>query len=365
MIKPKSLPYLLALHSVYGIGSVRLKKLVEHFKDPKEAWEAKLPELKKLGLDDKALARLDEKRKTVSPEDYFSDIKKNGIKVLTIWDKNYPTLLKEIYDPPAVLYYQGDISYLNRKAIGVVGTRKISGYGQQVTESLTADLVGAGLVIVSGLARGVDSVAHRTALKNGGKTVAVLAGGLNLIYPPENEKLAKEISSGNGAVISEFPPNYPHLAGNFPTRNRIISGLSIGVLVTEAAQDSGSLITARAALEQGREVFAVPGPINSFLSEGPANLIRNGAQLIMNYKDILDTLGLEYSPKNMDTKSIQLSGLDEEIIDCLDMDSKHMDDICRELRESTAEISANLIRMEIQGLVKNLGGGVYISQVRK
>ncbi len=243
-----------------------------------------------------------------------------------------------------------------------MGTRKVSGYGRLVTEKLVSELVEAGLTIVSGLARGVDSVAHQTAVKEKGRTLAVLGGGLNHIFPPENTRLAEEIAKGFGAVLSEFPPDSPSLPGNFPARNRIISGLSRAVLVTEAAEDSGSLITARDALEQGRDVFAVPGPITSELSKGPLTLIKQGALLVTSADEILEELGLGkiINPRLQMTNSIVLSEAEQKIVDCLAPESKHVDEICRELKISAATVSAALIKMEISGLVKNLGAGVFI-----
>jgi DNA processing protein len=201
------------------------------------------------------------------------DIKSKDIKILTLYDEDYPKALKDVYDPPVVLYYRGTLLPEDENSFGVVGTRKITGYGEMITEKLTGDLVRLGFTIVSGLARGVDTIAHKTALSEGGRTIAVLGSGLNSIYPQQNISLAKQIEQ-NGAVVSEFPPDYPPMAENFPQRNRIISGLSKAILIPEAAEKSGSLITARLALEQGREVFAVPGPITSFQSKGTANLIK-------------------------------------------------------------------------------------------
>ena len=269
--------YLLALHSTLGLGPIRLKAILDHFKDPKLAWEAQSAQI----------------RKNLEPENYAEAIKDQGISWFTIYDEDYPLLLKEIYDPPVVLYYKGEITPQDQSAIAVVGTRRMTSYGKAVTEQFTKDLVARGLTIVSGLARGVDSEAHWTALRAGGRTIAVLGGGLNKIYPPENRNLAEEIVKGHGALVSEFPPNSLPLPGNFPARNRIISGLSLAVLVTEAAEDSGSLITARLALEQGREVFAVPGPITSSLSKGPIDLIKAGARPVTNADEILEDLGIK------------------------------------------------------------------------
>lgn len=272
-----NISYLLALHSINGLGPIKLKEILDRFKDPKLAWEAQSKET----------------RKNLEPESYAEAIKDQGIEWFTIYDEDYPLSLKEIYDPPVVLYYKGEITAQDQSAIAVVGTRRMTGYGKAVTEQFAKDLVARGLTIVSGLARGVDSEAHWTALRTGGRTIAVLGGGLNKIYPPENRNLAEEIVKGHGALVSEFPPNNPSLPGNFPARNRIISGLAKAVLVTEAAEDSGSLITARFALEQGREVFAVPGPITSSLSKGPIDLIKAGARLVTNADEILEDLGIK------------------------------------------------------------------------
>lgn len=362
-----NLPYLLALHSVDGLGPVRLKKIIDYFKDPKLAWEGKESELLKLNIPSNVLEKLKSQRKTFDPDRYIQEIEESGIKILTFFDDSYPKRLKQIYDPPIVIYYKGEILTTDSYALAVVGTRKITGYGRQVTQKFTTLLVGRNLTIVSGLARGVDTVAHQTALDEGGRTIAVLGGGLNQIFPPENAVLASKIIEGFGAVITEFPPNYPSLAGNFPSRNRIIAGLSLGVLVTEAAEDSGSLITARVALDQGREVFAVPGPITSALSKGPADLIKEGARLAYSADDILEELGIDMnqsSARQLADKGqnyLKLSDDEKVIIECLENETKHIDEIVRETSKSSAQVSATLVKLEIMGLVKNLGGGNYIS----
>lgn len=357
-----NLPYLVALHSVDGLGPIRLKLVLEYFKDPKGAWEADPRQLKELHIPDGVIEKFKEKKKTLDPLEYFEKITKEGIKILSVFDEGYPKNLKEIHDPPVIIYYRGEIKDLEKR-IGVVGTRKITGYGKTVTEKFTQGLVEAGLVIVSGLARGVDTVAHQAALESGGTTYGVLGGGLNKMFPPENTRLAAEIAEGRGAVLSEFPPEYPSLAGNFPSRNRIISGLSLGVLVTEAAEDSGSLITARVALDQGREVFAVPGPITSSLSKGPSILIKDGAKLVYEIEDILEELGLDGMSRGRDLGSVELTEVERAILEALQNETKHIDEICRELQKASPIISASLIKMEIMGIVKNLGGGSYIAVV--
>jgi len=260
-----------------------------------------------------------------------------------------------------VLFYKGSLDSLNQKTIAVVGTRKMTGYGRAVCEQIVKSLVNFNLTIISGLAKGIDATAHKTAVLEGGQTIAVLGGGLNEIYPPENRGLADQIINGHGAVISEFPPDYPSIPGNFPARNRIISGLSLATLVVEAAEDSGSLITARLALEQGRDVFAIPGPITSSLSKGPINLIKEGARPIAEPGEILEELGI-FKSQISNSKSQARENLTEEekkVLEVLENESLHIDEIGRVLNLPAAKISALLLKMEITGLVQNLGSGTY------
>lgn len=272
--------YLLALHSIKGLGPVRLKRVIDYFKDPKLAWEANIAEIQKLGIPRSIVELLSEVRKKLDPDSYAQSVQNADIKWLTVYDENYPIRLKQIYDPPTIVYYKGEILSDDEKSIAIVGTRKITEYGKTVTEKFTQDLVTAGFTIVSGLARGVDSVAHKQAIDSGGRTLAILGGGLNKIYPQENTSLVEKIISGFGAVLSEFPPDEVSLPGNFPARNRIISGLSQAVLVTEGTLDSGSFITAKIACEEGKEVFTV----------GPTELTKLGAKIAYDAKDILDEL---------------------------------------------------------------------------
>lgn len=362
-----NIPYLLALHSIDGLGPIRLRAVLEYFKDPKLAWEADVGEIKKIGIPQNTVQLLADTRKKLEPESYAQKISDRGIKWITVFDDGYPKLLSQIYDPPIVLYYKGDFSSApgsagskNNDAIAVVGTRKMTGYGKVVTEQFTKGLVSAGLTIVSGLARGVDSQAHLVAVSENGRTIAVLGGGLNNIFPPENRGLAAKIADGFGAVISEFPPDYPSLPGNFPARNRIISGLSLGVVVIEAAEDSGSLITARLALEQGREVFAVPGPVTSDLSKGPVDLIKQGAMAVFSPDEVLEELGIGkvISDKGK-VISENLSEEEERVLGVLENENRHIDEIGRELKFAAPKISALLLKMEISGLVQSVGAGVY------
>lgn len=354
-----NIPYLLALHSIDGLGPIRLKNILDYFKDPKLAWEANSGELRNLGIPQPTIDLLIETRKKLEPETYAQTIQEGGISWITIFDENYPGLLKQIYDPPTVLYFKGKLKD-EEKSLAVVGTRKITGYGKVATEEFVKGLVAGGLTIVSGLAKGVDSQAHLSAIHAKGRTIAVLGGGLNYIYPSENQSLAGQIVESGGIILSEFPPDYPSLPGNFPSRNRIISGLSLGVLVVEAAEDSGSLITARLALEQGREVFAVPGPITSSLSKGPIDLIKEGTRVVMNAEEILEELGInQVQSKKLKVQSDNLTEEEKKMLDILENEQLHIDEICRKLNLPAAKVSGTLLKMEISGYVQNLGSGIY------
>lgn len=298
-------------------------------------------------------------RTDVNPEKLLENILKKDIKVITQEDKSYPDRLKQIFDPPVVLYVKGEIKKEDDRALAVVGTRKITSYGREVTEMLIRDLASYNFTIVSGLARGVDSLAHKLALENGLRTIAVLGSGVDVIYPPENKKLASEIIQ-NGALVSEIPPSVEPSRGYFPARNRIISGLSLGVLITEADEKSGSLITAGQALEQNREVFAVPGPIYSKLSRGPAELIKQGAKLVSRAEDIIEEL--KVSKTVVVEKTAKPNGVSKEenlIINLLENETKHFDQLSRESKLSAEKLNGLLLTMELSGKIKNLGSGNY------
>src|SRR5260221_13488329 len=289
------LAYWIAFSRVLGIGPVRFKQLLDFFHgDAAAAWHASSKELAQAGLDQKVIEGFLEQRSRIIPEQELEKLERLRIHVITWKDQAYPTLLKEIDHTPPVLYIAGTLSEADRFALAVVGTRKASVYGRQVTERFATELAKGEVTVVSGLALGIDTIAHTAALDAGGRTVAVMGNGLDLIYPSSNHNLARRIvESGQGALVTEFPLGVKPDGKNFPARNRIISGLSLGVLVTEAPQPSGSLITANFALEQGREVFAVPGNILSSGSAGVNKLIQDGgARLVTNINDILEVLNI-------------------------------------------------------------------------
>ncbi len=291
MSNPKEAKYFNAFNLIGQIGPVSFKNLLSHFKSLEEAWSANISEFRKTGLTSSTINQIKEKRLKISPDDEMEKLSKENIELITINDKDYPELLKEIYTPPALLYLRGQIKAKDKNGIGIVGSRKLSSYAQKTTPLITTSLIKSGLTIISGLAKGVDTLAHETALKLKGRTIAVLGSGLDKksIYPSQNRYLADRITE-SGALISEYPIGTKPFAQNFPQRNRIISGLSLGVLVIEAQEKSGSLITAKNALEQNREVFAIPGSIFNQNSIGTNNLIKMGAKLVNQTSDILEEL---------------------------------------------------------------------------
>ena len=285
--------YWLGFSAFAGIGPKKFLLLRDYFGSAKKAWLASSFELLKAGLGQNLLTSFVEFRKKLDLDSYFLRLRENRIECQTLEDKNYPENLKNIDNPPFVLFVKGNLKANDRWAIAVVGSRRMSSYGELVTKKLVKDLVGFNLTIVSGLARGIDTMAHKTALRFKGRTIAVLPCGLDIVYPSENKNLVKQIIDKGGAVVSEYPPGFRVSRGNFPARNRIVSGLSLGALIIEGAERSGSLITARLAGEQGREVFAVPGQVTSKNSFTPSLLIKMGAKLVWDVNDILEELNLK------------------------------------------------------------------------
>src|SRR5256714_15339230 len=282
----------IALNRVPGIGPASFRALLDYFHDDVEAaWKAERKELAQAGITQRTIDNLLKLRSTITPQQELEKLAKLRIRVITWKDALYPPLLREIDDAPPVLYTYGKLTEADRFALAVVGTRNSSTYGLQVTERIVTELAKGSVTIVSGLALGIDTIAHTAALDAGGRTIAVMASGLDTIYPPTNRALAHRIvESGQGVILSEYPLGVKPEGGNFPARNRIISGLSMGVLVVEAPPKSGALITVEQALKQGREIFAVPGSILSSRSAGAHKLIQDGARPVMDVKDIIEAL---------------------------------------------------------------------------
>lgn len=357
----KEREYWIAFSAFPPIGPKRFKVLRNYFGSAKKAWGAEREKLLEIGFSEKLISEFEKFRQDFNPSLYFLRLEKLKIKVLISEDKEYPENLKRTDDAPFLLYIIGEILPQDCLSLGVVGTRKITAYGKQVTENLVTDLTVSGLTIISGLAYGVDSVAHNAALSAGGRTIGVWAGGLDTVQDGFRRNLVEKIiKSGQGAIISEFPLGFHPNRSTFPQRNRIIAGLSLGVLVTEAAEDSGSIITANFAQKQGRPVFAVPGPITSILSKGTADLIKKGAGLVYNVGDILGELKMEKRREGERARRILPESREEKIIlDLLENETKHIDEIARETGMESAKISSLLTLMEMKGKIKDLGGGEY------
>lgn len=281
--------FLILLSTFPSFDYQHLKPLLDYFGNPSKIWNSSFENLVKIGMDKFKVESFFKHKKFFDANNYFNQLNKLEIKVLTFNDENYPKNLKEISDHPFVLYIKGEIKQKDQKAIAIIGSRKMTQYGKEVTAKITSDLVNKKITIVSGLARGVDTQAHLNTLKNNGRTLAVLGSGLDFIYPPENKELGEEIIK-RGALISEYPLGYPPFPRNFLQRNRIVAGLSRGVLVIEGGDKSGTLVTSSLAANYGRSVFAIPGSISSPLSFVPNLLIKNGAKVVERAEDILEEL---------------------------------------------------------------------------
>lgn len=359
MDNKSDLKYWVAFSTHQKIGARTFAKLLHHFGNMKNVWQADLSDFYKIDIDKAQKDAVLEVIKKVNPEKEMAKVERLKIKVLTLEDKNYPKNLAEIFDPPGVVYYKGSLAPQDEISLAVVGSRKYTPYGQEVAEKLVFELASAGLVIVSGLALGIDTLAHKACLEANQKTIAVLGCGLDQIYPVSNIRLADEIIQNGGAIVSEFPVGMPALRFNFPIRNRIIAGMSLGTLVIEAAPDSGSLITAQAALSQNREVFAVPGSIFSESSIGPNKLIQMGAKLVTESADILTELNISDKIKKQHANLIIPDSKEEEILLELLKKPKSVDLLVKESKLSAAVVNSTLIMLEMKGKVRHLGGTVY------
>lgn len=356
--------YWLALSLTPGVGSIIFKRLLDHFKSPEAVFNAPLKELFKIeGLGEKIASEIKKGPDHKKVEKELKIIKELGVKIVTIKDDKYPNRLKDIYDPPPLLYIRGEIKKEDELAVAIVGSRKTSPYGRWITEKLSFELAQNGVTIISGMARGIDSIAHRGAITGGGRTIAVLGCGVDVIYPPENHNLFYQIKD-HGAIVSEFPLGSLPEGGHFPRRNRIISGLSIGVVVVQASSESGSLITAQFALEQGREVFAVPGNVGAEGSRGTNKLIKEGAKLVESSEDILEDIfpqwkgGALRSERGKDLED----GLEEEekiIYKILGETPIHIDTIIRETKFDPGKVSSILLSLELKGVILQWPGKCF------
>jgi DNA processing protein len=346
---------------VRGIGAVRLQALIDHFGDAAAAWRGTPEELRAAGLGGKTIERVLEVRKSVDLEKLWDKIAAQDIRILTWEDELYPPRLKEIEQPPPVLYVRGEVLPEDHFAVAIVGTRKVTSYGRQVTEELAAFLAGSGVTVVSGLARGVDVLAHSAAMRAGGRTMAVLGSGVDRVYPPEHRGVADQMIS-HGALISDYAVGTAPDAANFPPRNRIISGLSLAVVVVEAGETSGALITAEFAVEQGREVFAVPGSILAPQSKGTNKLIQNGALPLLTPADLLQALNLtRVGEQKAARKILPADAVEAQLMNTLGSEPMHVDEIRNQTGLPVEKVSAALVMMELKGMVRQVGGMHYVA----
>ncbi len=359
---------LVVLNMIPQIGSIKTRLLIQHFGSPEKVLEARQSELLRVhGISEKIAQGVANWRESVSIEDEFEEVAKAGLKIVTIMDDSYPANLKEIYDPPIVLYVRGELESQDKYSMALVGSRRATVYGREMAAKLAFQLAGNSFTVVSGLAHGIDTAAHRGALKARGRTIAVTGSGFNHPYPPESVEMFDQIAE-NGAVISEFPMDIHPDKINFPIRNRIISGLSLGVVVIEAPQHSGALITADHALSQNRLVFAVPGRTDSPTFKGNHKLIKQGAKLVESAEDILEEFDYLFPKKEIaarcfdaeDIKHPELGELEQKVFATLDNQEKYIDDIIVESDLAPTEVSSILLQLEMRRLVRQLPGKLFV-----
>lgn len=355
--------YWLGFHMISGVGPARFRLLLRAFETLEEAWHAPAEALRQAGLDRRTVERITAARGRLDVEAELLRLETLGITLLTWNDPSYPRLLRAVDSAPPVLFMLGELAPADEWALAVVGTRYATGYGREVTRRLVTPLAKMGVTIVSGLALGIDGEAHRAALDAGGRTIAVLACGLDQIYPPEHRRLAREIIA-HGALLSEYPLGTLPERRNFPPRNRLISGLARATLVVEAGSQSGALITARFAAEQGRDVFAVPGSILSPRQMGTNWLIQEGAIPVMSYEDIVRSLQLEMLPARQEAqRSLDISPAESTLLACLGEEPLHVDELGRRSGLPIDVVSSTLTIMELKGMVRQMGGMQYVSTV--
>jgi DNA processing protein len=358
---PPELRDLLALHLLPGLGPVRTAALLERFGSAGAVLHAAAAQLRAVPhIGEKLSEELPRAVATVDVDAELALIGRHGVHLRALGTPDYPPALSQIPDPPHLLYVRGTLLPADAKAVALVGSRRFTGYGRRVAERLATDLARAGYTIVSGLARGIDGIAHRAALKAGGRTLAVMAGGLSRIYPPEHAELANEVAAA-GALVSEAPMAQDPLAGMFPARNRIISGLSRGVVIIEAADRSGALITARHAAEQGRTAFAVPGPVDAATSAGANGLIREGAVLVRGAEDVIEELEGVRAPSApvASAPPPEMDEVQRRLWEFLGEGARHLDEMAQRLSLPVPQLSRALMAMEIKKLVRRLPGNRY------
>lgn len=351
-------PWWVAFRGITGVGPVRTQRLLEYFGSLRGAWEAEAALLRTL-LEGRVVERIVSERRRADPREELERLRQEQIQVITLLDDDYPSLLREIPAPPPVLFLKGGLLETDRRAVAVVGTRRVTSYGREMARQVARDLAAAGVTIVSGLARGVDGIAHQAALEAGGRTIALLGSGVRRIYPAEHRNLAERIKT-QGALISDFLPDAPPDGPNFPARNRLISGMSLGVIVIEAPERSGALITVDFAADQGRDVFALPGSTLSSASAGCHRILRDGARLIRDAQDVLDDLRLGETPKQLTFEPpVLLDEPSRRVLAILTGEPRHIDEIAVAADIDITGLSPMLMGLELEGLVRNVGAQYY------
>ncbi|NIS60030.1 MAG: DNA-protecting protein DprA [Proteobacteria bacterium] len=356
--------YWLALNSLPGFGPVLIKALLDRFGDPRRVFEASRTESARVdGIGERLAGVIKETDVRGKVNRELELIEKFNVSIVTIRDQLYPNNLRQIYDSPPLLYVRGNLQSRDDFAISMVGSRLATDYGRTVTERIAGDLARHGVTMVSGMARGIDSAAHRGALSVGGRTIAVLGCGVDIVYPRENCHLFEEIIT-RGAVISEFPMSTPPEGANFPRRNRIISGLSLGVVIVQASSRSGSLITARLALEQNRDVFAVPGNIGMAVSQGTNRLIKQGAKLVESAEDVLEEVlpRFRHQRSSSGDRDLSLEEEEERVFCVLQDEPIHIDSIIAQTRMGASRVFSTLLQLELKGLVQQLSGKRFVKK---
>lgn len=354
------LGYWVGFNKVIGIGPARLRALLDCFGSVEAAWHAPTEELLEIGLDRRSVANLSAARKTLNLQAELDRLAEAGVQALT-WDSpDYPINLRNIPDPPPVIYVRGELTPEDDWAVAVVGTRRASVYGKEAARQLSSDLVANGVTVVSGLAAGIDSVAHQAALDGGGRTIAVLGSGVDVVYPEQNQRMADQIVR-QGALVSEYPLGTRPERGNFPPRNRIISGLALGVIVVEAGARSGALITADFAADQGRDVFAIPGSIFQRSCEGANRLIQDGARAVLSVADVLEELNLAQVSQQAEVRAaVPTTPTERALLDLLSAEPIHVDELGRATDLSAAAVASTLALLELKGLARQAGGMSYV-----
>ncbi len=352
--------YLASIAYFPKFGPVRIRILMLYFKSPEKIFKANIEEIIKSGISEKLAQEFIEFKNSINPDKIWDELQKENIKIVTIEELQYPKLLHKIYTPPYLLFYRGELPSQNNLNLAFVGSRKYTQYGKYSVNHIISGLKGLDINIISGLALGIDTISHQLAIETGLKTIAVLGSGIDdfSIYPQSNRVLVNNIIENGGAIISEFPPRTRALRHHFPQRNRIVAGMSLGTVVIEAEKKSGALITSKYALDENRDVFALPGQINSQTSIGTNNLIKSGAIPITSADDIIELYNLE--KQEIVKKDVNLNKIEKLIFSYLSHEPLHVNEISKITNIAIHELNSNLTIMEIKGIIKNIGGMQYI-----